>query len=1022
MSTSTTHQQSLVDAGSETRPPMLKRDFTPSNSQTPRLQTEDDLTGDDMKHYEAETEAMNLILISISNDIYNSVDACKTAQAMWQRVERLMRGTNEIASNFPLFTVNTKFLNCLQHEWLKYVTNDQLAKRLIEDTYDDLFDYLHQYEKLVNASRAKKVEKSHDPLTLVAHTGSSSRTPSPYYVTHPFSVVDYDDDYQGDAFQNNSEDPLTSAMMLLTHAITQRFSNPTNNRLRTSSNTRNQAIVQTDRENIQSRNSSNDDRNTRRSYNDTGNTQRILRTTSLGSAANVQCYNCSEKGHYDCNFPKQKVRDSKYIIEHMLLAKQDEAGVTLTDEHNDFLVADATRIKEIEELNNQEQKYPKQPKIINDTIGDDQIDINIIFDEPKVDVNSGRVEYDNNVQASYELEQLANYAFKKAENQQINANKADSNARRLEKDLQNQSIRDWDIIQDLEQKRDNLQLSIVELKRQIMELQKTQTILKRKMSENEDKYHDTVLDLEAKAKENENVVLKIGRSLQGVDTEDILDDATKSQMKMENKLKDPIAIEKKQNVRTIDYNKLNALYEDFVPQKELSGEQKYFSSTFIPSENPSNARTSTSTFETKPPLASMPSSNTMKLYLEKMENKFTTLFALLQTNSKRESIFYTTPEETRLTKFCQQEVKLILHKLHLNFEIFQKQFLEDIKEMKDVFDSTERLRATSSVRRPSNKDSSFKNSVLSNTKKSSEKVVVSVRTNKKTDVTSKNVVSTKRLRALFTTPRIAKSTFVDTTPVVLKTGFSIKTTQSKSLDTTPVVYKTKIAVVTHLSAKNKVAENVMWIVDNGCLKHMIEGDDLLTGARESNFYTISILDMAASSPICLMSKATSTKSWLWHRRLSHLNFGTINDLTKHDLVDGLLEFKYSKDHLCCVCERRKRKKSYHQPKLVPSTHSKLELLHMNLCGPIRVETINGKKYILVIIDDYSRFTWVYFLYTKDETPKIIKKSIAQVQLNYNAKIHKIRSDNGIEFKNATLKAHYEKLGIMQQFSIARTSQ
>ncbi|GJW47495.1 hypothetical protein Tco_0079141 [Tanacetum coccineum] len=155
-----------------------------------------------------------------------------------------------------------------------------------------------------------------------------------------------------------------------------------------------------------------------------------------------------------------------------------------------------------------------------------------------------------------------------------------------------------------------------------MELQKTQTILKRKNSENKDKYHDTVLDLEAKAKEKENAVLKIRRSLQAMfmlgpkpmsfydpnlkhdleDTKDILDDATKSQKKMDNKFKDPIAIKKKQNVPIIDYNKLNALYRDFIPQKELSAEQKYFSSTFIPSENPSNASTPTSSSKTKPHL------------------------------------------------------------------------------------------------------------------------------------------------------------------------------------------------------------------------------------------------------------------------------------------------------------------------------------------------------------------------------------------------------------------------------------
>nr|GEU31878.1 ribonuclease H-like domain-containing protein [Tanacetum cinerariifolium] len=388
--------------------------------------------------------------------------------------------------------------------------------------------------KLINASRENKLEKSHDPLRLVAHTGSSSRTSSPYYVTHPSLVVDYDDDYQGDAFQNIYEDPLTS--------------------------------------------------------NDAGNTQRTLQTTSLEYAANVQCYNCSEK------------------------AKQDEAGVTLTDEQN--VVADATRMEEIKELSaniclmariqpknidfdeapsydsaflsevqtpstsyvnllfakdNQEQKYQKQPEIINDIIDDDQIDSNIIFDEPYIDVNSGGVKYDNNVKASYEIEQLARNAYKKAEKQQIVAHK-----------------------------------------RQIVELPETQMILKRKISENKDKYHDTVLDLEAKAKENENVVLKIG------------------------------------------------------------------------------------------------------------------------------------------------------------------------------------LKAASSVRRSSNKNSLFKNSVLSNTKKSSEKVEASVRTNKKTYVASKNVVSDKKI----------------VTNVDAKNALKAK-------DVLCVSY-----------AKN-VVQILLWIVDSGCSKHMTDDRSLL---------------------------------------------------------------------------------------------------------------------------------------------------------------------------------------------------
>nr|GFA57430.1 hypothetical protein [Tanacetum cinerariifolium] len=238
--------------------------FTPSETEAPRMQKEEDLRGDDMKHYKAKIKAINLILISISNEIYNSIDACTPAKAMWQRIKR-------------------------------------------------------------------------------------------------------------DTAQNNYDDPLTSAIILFARAITRNFSNPTNNHLRTSSNTINQAIVQGDRVNIQSKNSSNNVKNTRRSYvqeeviesnnvqNDAGNIQRTLRTASSGTVANVQCYNCN-----------------------------------------------------------------------------------------------------------------------------------------------------------LEQQRDKLDLNVVELKSQTVELQKTQSILKRKMSENKDQYHDTVLDLKAKVKKDVGTVLKIGNSLQGM--------------------------------------------------------------------------------------------------------------------------------------------------------------------------------------------------------------------------------------------------------------------------------------------------------------------------------------------------------------------------------------------------------------------------------------------------------------------------------------------------------------------------
>ncbi|GJX81198.1 retrovirus-related pol polyprotein from transposon TNT 1-94 [Tanacetum coccineum] len=170
-----------------------------------------------------------------------------------------------------------------------------------------------------------------------------------------------------------------------------------------------------------------------------------------------------------------------------------------------------------------------------------------------------------------------------------------------------------------------------------------------------------------------------------------------------------------------------------------------------------------------------------------------------------------------------------------------------------------------------------------------------------------------------------------------------------------------------------------------CFVRNLEGVDLLSGSRGTNLYSLSIRDMMASSPICLLSKATKTKSWLWHRRLSHLNFGAINHLARHGLVRGLPILKFEKDHLCSACAIGKSKKQLHKPKSEDTNQEKLYLLHMDLCGPMRVASVNRKNYILVIVDDYSRL---------------------------NATVRNIRTDNGTDFVNQTLRDYYEQLMVM----------
>ncbi|GJT10779.1 retrovirus-related pol polyprotein from transposon TNT 1-94 [Tanacetum coccineum] len=169
-----------------------------------------------------------------------------------------------------------------------------------------------------------------------------------------------------------------------------------------------------------------------------------------------------------------------------------------------------------------------------------------------------------------------------------------------------------------------------------------------------------------------------------------------------------------------------------------------------------------------------------------------------------------------------------------------------------------------------------------------------------------------------------------------------------------------------------------------CFVRDLQGNDLLTGNRGTDLYTISLQETTSLTPICLMAKASPTQAWLWHRRLSHLNFDYINLLSKKDVVIRLPKLKYVKDQLCSSCEVSKAKRSSFKSKTVPSSKGRLNLLHMDLCGPMQVASINGKKYILVIIDDYSRYTWTLFLHSKDETPEVLKDFLMMIQRNLQA--------------------------------------
>nr|GEV15148.1 hypothetical protein [Tanacetum cinerariifolium] len=233
------------------------------------------------------------------------------------------------------------------------------------------------------------------------------------------------------------------------------------------------------------------------------------------------------------------------------------------------------------------------------------------------------------------------------------------------------------------------------------------------------------------------------------------------------------------------------------------------------------------------------------------------------------------------------------------------------------------------------------------------------------------------------------------------------------------------------TARQAIVQLILFIVDSGCTKHMtgnlkllcnfvkkfmglnhnlflvgqfcdadlevafrkstcfvrdLQGNDLLTDNHRSDLYTISLQESTSSTPLCLMAKASPTQAWLWHQRLSHLNFDYINLLSKKDIVIGLPKLKFGKDQLCSSCELSKAKRSSFKSKAVPSLKGRLNVLHMDLCGPMRVARINGKKYIL-----------------KSLSPVII-----------------VRTDKGTEFLNKKLNAFFKEEGLEHETSTART--
>ncbi|GKD97127.1 putative ribonuclease H-like domain-containing protein, partial [Tanacetum coccineum] len=236
-------------------------------------------------------------------------------------------------------------------------------------------------------------------------------------------------------------------------------------------------------------------------------------------------------------------------------------------------------------------------------------------------------------------------------------------------------------------------------------------------------------------------------------------------------------------------------------------------------------------------------------------------------------------------------------------------------------------------------------------------------------------------------------------------------------------------------------------VDSRCSKHMTENIAYLSdfkefdggyvafgegahggrisgkGTLKNDSFDLKIFDMKNIVPkeslTCLVAKATSDESMLWHRRLGHINFKNINKLVKDNLVKGLPTKRFENDQACL---KGKQHRDSCKSKVLNPITKPLFMLHMDLFGPTFVSSLMHKKYCLVVTDDYSRFTWVFFLTTKDETSEILKNFIKEIENLVDKKVKIIRSDNGIDFKNKVMDDFCREKGIKREYSVAKTPQ
>ncbi|WVZ58133.1 hypothetical protein U9M48_008437 [Paspalum notatum var. saurae] len=208
--------------------------------------------------------------------------------------------------------------------------------------------------------------------------------------------------------------------------------------------------------------------------------------------------------------------------------------------------------------------------------------------------------------------------------------------------------------------------------------------------------------------------------------------------------------------------------------------------------------------------------------------------------------------------------------------------------------------------------------------------------------------------------------------------------------------------------------SVSQLLDEGFEVRFKKAACRILDAKETLVFRVDLTSV--SGPARYLVASPSADIWKWHRRLGHLSFDLLFRLSSMGLIRGLPKLKAEKDLVCHPCHHGKMVAAPHTPVSQVMTSYPGELLHMDTVGPAWVASVSGKWYVLVVVDDFSRFSWVFFMEFKDEAFGFVRDLVPRLRNESHKAMRAIRSDNGGEFRNSQFENFCRDLGLEHHFS------